>query len=521
MSSATARVRAITQDLELSDDYPETVWEETRALQREPGFDDPALVDDTSRPYVTIDGPTSRDLDQAVCVERSGEHLVVRYAIADVAHFVRRRTALYGECLRRGASYYLPGHAVPMLPRPLSEDLVSLRAGVVRRALVFVSTLDQNGDLRGTELVRARIRSRAKLSFGEVQTFLDREHDHDHRPEPGTSADAPSYAESLRLLRVVGEARIADMKRRDVVRYDRREVEFSIDQRLDRFVVSVEKRKAIEQYNEHLSLLCNGEGARILNENPAKHVQPIYRVHPAPARERLEQLATTIDGLCALHRLPDSFHFRREPNGSHEPLAGYVARLPDTGPYERVARAIERHAILVNQRSVYTTRAGIHFGVGAEPYARFSAPMREVVGVFVHTEMQELLHGAGEDDEDLREAVVQSANASKDMQRRVDDAVRIAVLDQVFGQALERNEPPVDVTIMGATPTKVHVQVDESGLELKVYAKDLGPDVVIQPELSVRGPRHDLRVGDHARLIVREKASDGRWVLDLLPAPTG
>jgi ribonuclease R len=518
MTAATERVRRIAEDLELSDDYPEAVLEETRALQREPGFDDPSLLDDTHRPYVTIDGPTSRDLDQAVCVERDGDELIVRYAIADIAHFVRRRTALYQESLRRGASYYLPGFAVPMLPRPLSEDLVSLRAGVVRRALVFVSTLDKYGELKGTELVRAKIRSRAKLSFGEVQRFLD--HDGVGDPLPATSlAHEPSYARSLRRLAEVGEARIADMKRRDVVRYDRREVEFSIDPRTDRFVVSVEKRKRVEQYNEHLSLLCNGEGARILNENPGRHVQPIYRVHPAPARERLEQLGATIDGLCELHHLPESCHFRRDADGTHEPLAGYVARLPDSGPFERVARAIERHAILVNQRSVYTTRAGIHFGVGAEPYARFSAPMREVVGVFVHTEMQELLNGDGENDEALREAVVESANASKQLQRRVDDAVRIAVLDQVFGQALERNEPPVDVTIMGATPTKVHVQVDESGLELKVYAKDLGPDVVIQPELSVRGPRHDLLVGDRARLIVREKAADGRWVLDLLPAP--
>ena len=37
------------------------------------------------------------------------------------------------EALRRGASFYLPGYSVPMLPRALSEDLVSLGPNAPRR----------------------------------------------------------------------------------------------------------------------------------------------------------------------------------------------------------------------------------------------------------------------------------------------------------------------------------------------------------------------------------------------------
>src|SRR5215208_5836254 len=39
-------------------------------------------------PFVTIDPPESRDLDQAVHIERSGDGHRVRYAIADVGAFV-------------------------------------------------------------------------------------------------------------------------------------------------------------------------------------------------------------------------------------------------------------------------------------------------------------------------------------------------------------------------------------------------------------------------------------------------
>src|SRR4051794_39683233 len=44
--------------------------------------------DERARPFVTIDPPGSRDLDQAMALERRGDGYRVRYAIADVAAFV-------------------------------------------------------------------------------------------------------------------------------------------------------------------------------------------------------------------------------------------------------------------------------------------------------------------------------------------------------------------------------------------------------------------------------------------------
>src|SRR5918911_2978180 len=46
-------------------------------------------VDETSIPFVTIDPPGSRDLDQAVHIAPHGDGHVVSYAIADVAAFVQ------------------------------------------------------------------------------------------------------------------------------------------------------------------------------------------------------------------------------------------------------------------------------------------------------------------------------------------------------------------------------------------------------------------------------------------------
>jgi ribonuclease R len=165
--SLPAPLADIVRSLELAVDFPEDMLREVEAFVAQPGIDDPSLADHEGTPFVTIDAATSRDLDQAVHVAREADGYLVAYAIADASHYVRPGSALFREAMRRGATYYLPGLSVPMLPRALSEGLVSLNPDGPRRALVFLHRLDARAEILSTELVRARIRSRAKLSFSE------------------------------------------------------------------------------------------------------------------------------------------------------------------------------------------------------------------------------------------------------------------------------------------------------------------------------------------------------------------
>jgi len=155
--TARAAVFEIAVKSGLDPRFPPAVMREVSRLVAAPGVDDRALEDRLDLPLVTIDDATSRDLDQAVCVERDGEDYVVWYALADAAHFVRPGSELYAEALRRGASFYLPDLMIPMLPRALSEGIVSLNPDVERRALLFRIELNRQGALGGTTVSRARI----------------------------------------------------------------------------------------------------------------------------------------------------------------------------------------------------------------------------------------------------------------------------------------------------------------------------------------------------------------------------
>ena len=94
-------------------------------------------------------------------------------AIADVAHYVRPRSALDGEARRRGNSVYLPDRVVPMLPEALSNDLCSLRPAEPRAAVVADMSFDEAGAMRGAVFHRALIRSSARLTYDQVQDWHD------------------------------------------------------------------------------------------------------------------------------------------------------------------------------------------------------------------------------------------------------------------------------------------------------------------------------------------------------------
>jgi len=178
-----------------------------RAELKAPGPFSPAALDDaaqaaaaprlpeldrTDLPMLTIDPPGSRDLDQALHLERGDDGgFRVWYAIADVAAFVTPGGALDLELTARGVTLYAPDERVPLHPPILGEDAASLLPDVVRPAQLWRLDLDATGELVGTGLERALVRSRLRLDYATVQASLD-----DGTAEP-----------VLQLLREIGRLR--------------------------------------------------------------------------------------------------------------------------------------------------------------------------------------------------------------------------------------------------------------------------------------------------------------------------
>ncbi len=506
--TAREEIFAIVESFGLPLSHPSDALDEVEQWLASPGLDDSALLDLEGLPFVTIDNEDSRDLDQALCIEDLEHGHRVHYALADAAYYVRPGTALYREALARGASYYLPGLVLPMLPVALSEGLVSLNEGVTRRALVFQVDLDARGEVVDVRLVRGRIRSRAKLSYSGVQRFWDGDNSLENR----------DFSGSLRALRVVGRRRLALAEARGIVHHPRVEIDIALADNDGRGFVAFEaKRYETDRANEQISLLVNVEGARLLaSHGHARGLEPIFRVHPAPTPDQFSAFAAMTVRLLEAHGLPVASAWSHD-----EPLATYLGRISSSLPHH-VVLAIQRQALLMNQRSSFAAEPGLHHGVGAPCYARFSSPMREIVGVHTHKEALELLGfiPSREDTAEELEAIISAANTAKEIQGRLTKAANQCAIESILKPDLDIHPRPERAgTVLGISGDKAYIQLDSPPLEVKVYARDFGvfsraDDVSL--ELRRNKESLTLRLGDRVGLTVSHwDTARARMVFDV------
>src|SRR5689334_10063314 len=182
-------ITAIQSQLRVTPDFAPEVEDAARRAAQSPRLPD---LDRTDIPLVTIDPPSSRDLDQALHIEREGSGYVVHYAIADVAAFVSPDDPVDLASRERGETLYGADSKVPLHPTVLSEGAASLLPGELRPALLWTIQVDETGEGTDVHVERARVRSTAKLDYAGVQRAVD----------DGTADEV------LMLLQEVGELRL-------------------------------------------------------------------------------------------------------------------------------------------------------------------------------------------------------------------------------------------------------------------------------------------------------------------------
>ncbi len=512
--SAQSKIYEILTRFDINPSFPAACHDEVESILNNPGTADPRLADFRDIPFVTIDNEGSRDLDQAVYVSK-GDNYTVYYALADASYYVKPGMALFEEGVKRGASYYLPGLSLPMLPEELSEGIISLNPGLERRAVVFITELDGGGNVLTTDLKRGRIKSRRKLTYGGVQEYYD--------TGKGDDIEEGEYRDSLDLLKEIGEILIRKMMERDVVRFHRNEevIGFTSDNR--EFTLALEERNDCSRYNEQISLLCNREGARIISGDP--DVQSIFRVHDAPTEESLKRLETVIEKIVDVHGLDPGLWKWKAGAGS---LADYLQRIHSPGKNRNIYSAIERQVLISNERSYYDENESGHYALGVSLYSRFSSPMREIIGIFLHKELMEKLgltvkEFSNEEDETTRKAVIPAGNRSKEVQKNLDRAVNKLVVDQVFREDLDlpgEERRIHEGTILGIKSTRLYVRLHDIPLEVKVYVEEMEKELGVRMEyrndsvfIESRDKSLRLSIGEVIRLRVFACSERGKWIL--------
>ncbi|MDG4765090.1 RNB domain-containing ribonuclease [Solwaraspora sp. WMMD406] len=336
---------ALRRELELPDGFLPAAQREADEAAARVRLRDTDRADHTDIPFVTVDPPGSRDLDQAMCLRRRGDGYRLYYAIADVTPFVPVDGALRVETWRRGQTIYLPDGRVPLHPASISEGAASLLPDAERPAVVWTLDLDGGGALTNTELCRARIRSRAQLDYQRV----------------AAAHAAGTPAEPIELLPEIGELLLAGAVARGAVTLPLPEQDVVPDGDGWRLVLRPALR--IEEHNAQISLLTGMAAADIM----LRAGIGLLRTMPAPEPAAVERLR------AAAHALGIWW-----PPGA---AIGTVTAGVD--PARPRGAAFLDHATELLRGARYTAFDGAppadpgHGGVGA-PYAHVTAPLRRL-----------------------------------------------------------------------------------------------------------------------------------------------
>ncbi|MFY0409099.1 RNB domain-containing ribonuclease [Solicola sp. PLA-1-18] len=242
-AAVAAQLDALESELGVGAEFADDVLAEAAESAASPSLPERDLTD---LPFVTIDPPGARDLDQAMHLERLDDGYRVHYAIADVGAFVRPGGLVDAEAHRRGQTLYGPSRRIPLHPPQLSEDAASLLADQVRPALVWQVELSESGEGRSAEVFRALVRSRAQHDYAGVQKAVD-----DGTAEP-----------VFTLLREIGELRKRYEQVRGGVSLPLPDQEIVADD--GHLRVEYRANLPVEGWNEQISLLVGMAAAHLM-----------------------------------------------------------------------------------------------------------------------------------------------------------------------------------------------------------------------------------------------------------------
>ncbi|MBF6340136.1 RNB domain-containing ribonuclease [Nocardia abscessus] len=354
--SAPVDFGAIRSEFGLASAYPAEAGAEARdAVDAFAG----TRVDRTDIPFVTIDPPGAMDLDQALHIDRTPSGFTVHYAIADVGAVIPPDGALAKESGARGQTFYLPDGTVPLHPRALSEGSASLLPERTRPAALWTIELDEQAEPVRFTVVRALVRSRARLDYLRVQGDAEAGRLHPSiaaLPEFGTRRMEAGLARGAIGLRLPAQAVVKD-------------------ERADgHWRLVVEPRTAADDWNEQVSLLTGMCAAQIMlnADAPAGERVALLRTMPPPSDSAIDSMRRTAQALDVAWP-------------ADEAVGRMLARLDPNTP---AALVLMSEATTLLRGASYTVVDGAadeppapaalrHSAIGA-PYAHVTAPLRRL-----------------------------------------------------------------------------------------------------------------------------------------------
>jgi ribonuclease R len=455
---------------------------------------DPERTDLRHIPFITIDGETARDFDDAIYVERNRDGHTLWVAIADVSHYVTEGTHLDQDAFSRGTSVYFPERAFHMLPRALSENLCSLKPNEPRLTMVSKLEYDKAGKRKSVEVMNALIFSQRRATYNEIQKEW----------EENGSNRSWVYAPHFELYQKIRKNRAA----RGSIDFDLPEAELKVEPTGE--PISIKNRPRLDAHRliEEFMIAAN----EAVTDYALERKWPfIYRVHDEPTFKALDKFQE----LCAHSGV--NFVLKRE-NIAHS-LSELILSLNGNPSQTVLNMALLRSMAQAQYSSVY----GTHFGLASKGYTHFTSPIRRYPDLIVHRMLKLLLKYEKKkekltehDREEIQEKLNETAEHCSYRERIASDAERESIKLKQVRIMLPEVGNEFDGKVNGMMENGLFIVLQDPFVEGVINKESMTDDQYeFQEERMLfvgRRKKRIFRIGDPVRIRVEKVDIDLRLI---------
>ena len=365
-------ILSIIRKYDLPESFPEEVMAEVMQIPDEVHPEEMAGRRDLrEQRMVTIDGADAKDLDDAVSVEQlANGNIRLGVHIADVSHYVREGSALDQEAYRRGCSVYLVDRVIPMLPHRLSNGICSLNPQEDRLAITCEMEIDSTGKVVSHDIFPSVIRTDERMTYEAVWKIVEEE-------DSELIAKYANLVPDFRLMKKLAHILRKKRMQRGAIDFDFTEAKIFVDESGKPTHIGEQPRTIAEKMIEEFMLAAN--------ETVAEHfywlnVPFVYRIHEHPDSEKLMSFFTFITHFgYSVRGQADDLHPR-----ALQQLLEQMKGEPEEGVISRVMLRSMKQAR-------YDAIHEGHYGLAAEHYAHFTAPIRRYPDLVIHRIIREVI----------------------------------------------------------------------------------------------------------------------------------
>ncbi|WP_432459426.1 exoribonuclease II [Agarivorans sp. QJM3NY_25] len=343
--------------------------------------------------FFTIDGESTKDMDDAIAIQRHDNGWCLKVAIADPSAYFNPESELEAAAAKRAFTLYLPARTVPMMPNQLANEKCSLHADQQRPALVCEMNISLDGELLDdATFYLATVESKYRLNYQQVSDFIEN--------ETGTFDGLEDLQQALSQLHQLSEQRYHWRAAHRSVFGDQADYEFVLDHKGQVIDILRQSRRCANRMVEEAMVAANICGGRLLDERLGHGVFTCHSGFKVEKLEGLVELLKKFEFSVDSTRLDDLDYFCE------------LRRKISQSGNKTLDQLVKRHFNF----SVYSAQCQAHFGLGEAKYATWTSPIRKYSDLLNHRLIKAAIRG-DQVDSPLTEALTEHLSECRKKQK--------------------------------------------------------------------------------------------------------